>query len=109
MSLNYSLSAERTMVMAVHSGNVTHNLADMARAAGLYDAMWVPASAGYTHAKDLIEPLKKGLDKLRADPAYFEQFNPQNKWGSYREFVAVVQEYHAACVANPDATIHTSR
>jgi hypothetical protein len=49
------------------------------------------------------------LERLKAKPDYFAQFNPSNGWGSYKDFVPWVEEYLAACEAHPNAKVRVSR
>lgn len=90
---------------SIYSANITHNLRMMAQAAGIYDALWHPDENGFTHAHQLIDPLKAGLEKLRASPDLYKEFNPENGWGDYDGLVNFVVEYLEACEANPSATI----
>lgn len=103
MSLDVWLKAVRPV--EVFQGNCTHNLSAMAKEAGLYGVLWRPEENGITTAGELIQPLQEGLGRLQADPTRFEKHNPPNKWGSYEGFVVFVQEYFAACEANPDALV----
>lgn len=91
----------------VFDANITHNLTDIAREAGLYEAIWHPEEKGYTQAGQLVMLLQRGLLQLKADPARFEALNPLNGWGSYGGFVAWVETYLEACITHPDATIQT--
>ena len=93
----------------VFSANVTHNLGEMADAAGIGDTLWSPNEIGITKAHQLIVPLSIGLTKLKNDPEAFKRFNPANGWGSYDDFVPWIEEYIAACVKWPDATVRVSR
>ena len=93
----------------LYSRNITHNLGKMADAAGVYDCMWRPDEHGITHAKQLIEPLTRGLKKLRSCPARFKVYEPANGWGSHDGLVAFVADYLAACIAHPDATVRVWR
>lgn len=107
MSLDVSLYAVRPM--EVYTSNITHNLGRMAQEAGIYKHLWHPEELEIKTARELIEPLKTGLDLLKSDPARFEKFNASNGWGMYEHFVPFVQEYLEACEANPDATVEASR
>jgi hypothetical protein len=89
--------------------NVTHNLNTMAAKAGLYEPLWRPEEIGIELASQLIDPLRKGLDVLKADPAFFKTFEPKNGWGSYDGLVKFVTEYLAACELNPHAHVIASR
>ena len=93
----------------VYHANITHNLGMMARRAGLYGLLWRPNECGVTHARQLIEPLKIGYEVLMRDPDYFQQFNPENGWGTYEGLVRFVEEYLAACQKYPDAEVSVWR
>ena len=93
----------------VFSRNITHNLGKMASEAGLYEAMWCPDEQGWTHARDLIEPLRDGLATLHSDPERFEDFNPANGWGDYDGLLDFAASYLAACMKWPDAEVRVWR
>jgi hypothetical protein len=107
MSLDVTLT--KVMPTTVFSSNITHNLGEMAKAAGIYEALWRPEEIGITHAAQLIEPLRVGLALLKYDPKSFEKFNSPNGWGMYEHFVPMVEQYLEACKANPDAEVSVSR
>jgi len=107
VSLDVHLEAVRPT--EVYWRNITHNLAPMAREAGIYDVLWRPEEVGATKAKQLVMGLALGLSALEADPDHFRQWNPENGWGSYEGLVEFVREYLAACVENPDADVRVCR
>jgi hypothetical protein len=107
MSLDVSLTVEQDT--DVYSANITHNLGHMAEAAGIYRYLWRPEELGITHARDLIPALEGGLERLQADPEYYQQFNSPNGWGTYEHFVPFVERYLEACRENPNAKIGISR
>lgn len=92
----------------VYWGNITHNLNEMAEAAGLYKPLWYPDELGFTKAAQLIEPLRDGLAKLQTEPDVYRALNPSNGWGDYDGFLRFVREYLTACLTYPDADIHVS-
>ena len=94
---------------ATFEANITHNLNDMAAAAGIYNAVWRPDEHGYRRAKDIIKIMSKGLADLKARPGYFRQFDADNGWGVYDNFVPWIQEYLEACERHPEAGISVSR
>ena len=98
-----------TQPSEVFSANITHNLNKMADAAGIYKHLWRPEEIGITKAGQLIEPLKKGLAKMKADPEKFEKLNASNGWGRYCEFVPWIEQYLQACIDHPDADVKVSR
>lgn len=93
----------------VYSANVTHNLNRMADEAGIYDCLWRPDENGITKAKQLIDPLRAGLNLMKSQPERFKKHNPANGWGSYDMFVPWLERYLAACEQWPDATVRVSR
>lgn len=93
----------------VYSANITHNLNNMADAAGVYDCLWRPDEHGMTKAAQLIEPLRVGLGVLNAEPERFMPLNPSNGWGTYDGLVRFVARYLEACERWPDADVHVSR
>ena len=93
----------------VYSSNITHNLGKMASEAGIYQHLWRPEELGITKAKELIEPLKEGLKKLKDNPKHYEQFNASNGWGKYEDLVNFTENYLNACIEYPDDKIEVSR
>ncbi len=107
MSLDVYLDGESDV--EIWSSNVTHNLRGMADAVGLYGIIWRPEENGITRASEMIEPLEKGIAKLKADPEKFGELNPNNGWGSYERFIPWLEEYLAACRNTPYAKVRASR
>ena len=107
MSLDVYLTIRKPV--AVHNGNITHNLGAMAKEAGIYQHLWRPEEIGITTAAQLIEPLRVGLELLKSDPDRFRKHNAPNGWGMYEHFVPFVAEYLAACEAHPNASVRVSR
>jgi len=113
----------------IYNANITHNLAEMAGRAGIYEALWRPhrlkpdynipekdydaewefEDNSTTFAKDIIPLLERGLADLKSRPEYFEQFNSSNGWGTYKHFVPFVEEYLNACKKHPDSIVKVSR
>jgi hypothetical protein len=107
MSLDVYL--EEIKPTEVFWANITHNLTKMADKAGIYKHLWRPDEIGIKKAKELIEPLEKGLTKLKAHPDYYKHFNSPNGWGMYEHFVPFVEKYLQACKDHPDADVSVSR
>ena len=107
MSLDIYLTAVRPT--DVYTANITHNLNKMAEEAGIYEVLWRPEELGIRRAFELIDPLTVGLEKLKADPERFKQFNALNGWGDYDSLVDFVETYLEACKANPDAEVRAYR
>lgn len=92
-----------------YSANITHNLGRMAREAGIYEYLWRPEETGARKARQLQEPLREGLQRLKARPEHFKQFDAPNGWGLHEHLVQFVQDYLDACLKHPDADISVSR
>ena len=107
MALDVSLTV--TKPVQVFEANITHNLGEMASEAGLYEALWMPEVFRARNAADLIVTLEQGIDKMKKDPDFFRQFDAKNGWGTYDQFVPLLEKYLAACKENPEAQIGVSR
>lgn len=93
----------------VWDGNITHNLNRMAKAAGIYEAMWRPEEIQIERAVQVLPLLRAGLAQLEAEPDKFKAFNPPNGWGDYDGLVEFVRDYIKACERWPDAKVSTWR
>lgn len=91
----------------VFHANLTHNLAKMAKEAGLYTVCWHPEDLGFNKAAQLIPLLTEGLTRLVTESSHFHTFNPANGWGNYDRFVLWLIDYLAACKRYPDADVST--
>lgn len=99
----------RTIGDELYSANITHNLAAMAKEAGIYEALWRPEEIGVTQGGHLVALLRAGLNALEADPDHFKGLNPVNGWGSYDALVRFVRNYLEACEQHRTATVKVSR
>ena len=95
--------------MYLFEANITHNLGEMAKEAGIYKQLWRPDEIEAKQAKDIIKDVESGLKLMKSDRPRFEKFNPQHGWGSYGNFVLWVEEYLEACKADPESFIYVSR
>lgn len=112
----------------VFTGNVTHNLGEMAEKADLYHALWRPyrlisgdktwdsydaerefEDSTVIKAQQLIDPLFKGLEELKAHPKVYEALNPKNGWGNYEQLKGLTRDYLIACLTYPDAIVEVDR
>ena len=91
--------------ITLFDSNTTHNLAQMAGAAGIYEAIWRPEEMGAVYGGDLIEKLEIGLAEMKEFPGKYKKFNAENGWGTYDQFVPIVEEYLKACKKYPKAKI----
>lgn len=101
----------RTVRQCLFSGNITHNLNSMASRAGLYTALWRPEEYGIRYAREVVPHLESGLEMLNDQEmqGMFEQFNPENGWGSLGGLKAVAREYLEACKQNPESLVEVCR
>lgn len=93
----------------VYHANITHNLVEMAQAAGLYAALWRPEAHGLTHAHHLMPLLTAGLARLQADPAVYAAYEAPNGWGTYPQLCQFVADYLSACEQWPAARVEVWR
>jgi hypothetical protein len=93
----------------LYSRNITHNVGRMAQEADIYMCLWRPEEIGITHAKQMIEPLTKGVALLATEKDRFEKFNSPNGWGMWVHFLPFCMDYLQACRNNPEAQVEVSR
>jgi hypothetical protein len=104
MSLDFYLEALRPM--DVFESNYTHNVTNMWREAGCYDALY--RSDGLK-AFEALPFLRKGEMDMRLRPEVYKKMNPENGWGCYDTALAFLQKVIRACEEERDATIRVSR
>ena len=92
-----------------HWQNITHNLAEMADEAGIYDILWRPEENGIKLAEQLIEPLRQAIREMEKDPARFSAHNADNGWETYKDFLPWLEELLAVCIEHPDGKVSASR
>ena len=109
MSLDFHLENDQGESLAHF--NITHNLNNMAHAAGIYECLWRPEEQAppITKSSQCIAPLRAGLAALKANPEAFRPMSAANGWGTYEQFVPWVEKVLAVCEANPDAFVSASR
>ena len=100
---------EEFETLVVFDYNITHNLGEMAKAADIYMELWRPEEIGIIKAKQLVEPLKEGLHRLKSNPDKYKEFNPKNGWGDYEVLVGFVSKYLDACYEYPDSDVEVWR
>lgn len=108
MSLDVGLSCPLCKQSAFNS-NITHNLAPMAVACGVYWACWHPEEINATKAKHIFPMLESGIKLLKEHPGFYMQFDAENGWGTYENFLLWLEGYAKACQENPDMDIYTCK
>lgn len=93
----------------LYSTNFTHNFVKMASEAGIYDCLWRPEENSFLYARNLIEPLQKGLDLLVSEPDRFKPFDTPSGWGTYQQFIPIISNLLTACQKYPNTKIEVSR
>lgn len=103
------ITEEEYETLEVFDYNITHNLVPMAKAADIYMELWRPEEIGITKARDLINPLREGLHRLKDNPNKYKEFNPDSGWGDYEGLVDFVSKYLDACYGHPDSDVEVWR
>jgi hypothetical protein len=93
----------------VYEANITHNLGEMADAAGIYQCMWRPEEINIKKAKDMIEILEKGYEDLINNAMKYHKYSPKNGWGSYEGLCNFVLKLIEACIKYPDSNVRVWR
>lgn len=82
-------------------GNSTHNVSNMWKEAGVYDALY--NSEGML-AADLIPALEKGLKIMRKNPNKFNAMSHPT-WGSYELALPFLNDFKNACIDHPKSKV----
>ena len=106
MSLDVELIYKKEVVFEY---NITHNLTNMARYAGLYYCLWRPEEYNCFKARDIINPLSCGLAILKDNPEKFKTHNAENGCGTYENLIEFVEAYLTKCKEYPNAKIKVDR
>lgn len=93
----------------VYHANITHNLIEMAKEAGVYTVVWRPEDNGIKAACQLVPILEKAISEMQANPARFERHNASNGWGLYENFLPWLERLLTACRDNPGSAVVASR
>ena len=93
----------------VYNNNITHNLGEMAKEAGIYYHVWRPDEIDIIKASELIKPLEDALCIMKEQPKRFKKHDSPNGWGLYENFVPWLESYLDACKDYPDSIISVSR
>jgi hypothetical protein len=105
----FDANGEYVMTDCVFAYNLTHNLGEMASAAGLYEALWRPEEIDAVYAKDVIRVLKVGLKALEERQESLEKLSPENGWGTYGDLLDCTIAYLEMCEKYPEAEIRACR
>jgi hypothetical protein len=106
MSLDIDLI--ETSPHSVFDANITHNLGKMAVEAGIYEALWHPERSGIKKASGLATILAPAIHDMKMRPDLYKQFDAENGWGTYRNFIPWLDRLYDACIEHPDAEISVS-
>lgn len=108
MSLDFDLVCP-CCKLSGYTNNITHNLAPMAKRAGLYAALWRPDENGFARASDAVSALEAGIEYMKANENDLLPLNPKNEWGDYAGLLGFAQETLIACKERPDFLIQVCR
>jgi hypothetical protein len=98
---------EFTKTQEVFSLNITHNLKEMAKKAHI--AILWDWDILNKQAWVLINPLKKAILDMEAHPSYYKEFNANNGWGTYKDFLPWLKKLLEACEKYPHAILRISK
>ena len=60
-------------------------------------------------ASDIIDVIEKGLIDMKNRPEYYKQFDSDNGWGTYKDFIPWIEKYFEALKENPEAIVKCDR
>lgn len=103
MSIDIYLSVEG---VCVYDCNITHNLAPMWRAAGVWNALYESHGQRAVAIRKMVDA---GVAAMRADPAKFRKLDSPNGWGIYEHALPFLEGLAEALARFPLAVIEVSR
>jgi hypothetical protein len=94
--------------------NITHNLADMAKAVkigniNLYQVLWRGDEHGFTTTKSIVTPLQIALTKLAKGENEYSNYNSQNGFGAYQNLLLFVNTLLLCAKSNPSCVLEFDR
>lgn len=89
------------------SDNITHNLATMAHAVGIYQHLWRPGEIGIETAGQLIAPLEAALPLITKER--LTHLEPSNRWGKVANLRQFVSDLLDAARLHPTARVIACR
>lgn len=84
--------------------NYTHNVSDMWRKAGCYEALY--RSEG-VKASILLPTLRQSLAHMQDNPKEYLPLNPPNGWGSYEGAMKFLERVIAVLARHPNALVRS--
>ena len=107
MGLDISFTTLQPVALPQSERHITHNLVPIAKAVGVYEALWRPESAGYTKAKDVLPIMKEALRQLRERAKELKALEPPKGYGSMEDLrqdlqalIVVAEEYPEADISS---------
>ena len=105
MRMSTRVRLETLKLIYVFSEIIPDNIDEMTKHAGMYDPLFHPQKIGIKRAYQLINPLMKGLDKMKNNPKVYREFQSSITLGAYDELVPWLEKYIAACIESPNTEI----
>lgn len=90
----------------LHSQNCTHNVTDMWRKAGVYDALY---NSDGTIAKQWLPTLWDGAQDMATKRDEYVKLNPMNQWGDFDGALRFLRQWIRVCEEMPLAIIEVSK
>lgn len=97
-------NAEYKQYKEVFEFNITGNLRTMAREAKI-DIIW---GCNDKKAWQLIEPLRRAIEDLKANKGYYDKFAASNGWGTRVQFIEFITKLCESCENYPNAILSSS-
>jgi len=104
--MSLDIMFNRVQLTEVASENITHNVSNMWREAGIYNLLY--NSEGLLASK-IVDGLEKGLADMKKWPEHYQQFDSPNGWGTYPHAVDFLARVIVDCYEFPDAVIEISK
>lgn len=81
----------------------------MAKEAGIDQALWHPEDVRIEVAGDMTASIYPGYMDITERPEYYRQFDAENGWGTYDDFIPWLDKLLNACQKWPNAEVRAYR
>lgn len=88
--------------------NITHNLAPMAKALGIYTYLWHPEKKNLVFAHELTNIIDDAIIEMKSNPDKYKTYDSANGWGVYDDFLNFLEKLRIASIQFPDSRIQIS-
>jgi hypothetical protein len=105
---NVELGGKEPERIGLFQTSITANLLNMGKRTGHWEFIWEPGENNIWFAYQMRPFLESAITFCLENKEFLSTFNHKSGYGTYEEFLTILQEYLEACKRWPLARIYTS-